>query len=135
MPNTGRREERWHEARWSEAGIAQEKSGAVDRPIKSSELRIFPVKLSASDIVWDRNDFSAVTYKSPRRTLFAEFLRLCSATDERVLGFAERWGVLDARTALARFVQKEFLRAFPESMSATERQGAMESLVNQLSES
>ena len=135
MPNTGRLEERWHEARWSEAGIAQEKSGAVDRPIKSSELRIFPVKLSASDIVWDRNDFSAVTYKSPRRTLFAEFLRLCSATDERVLGFAERWGVLDARTAIAKFVQQKFLRALPESMSATERQDAVENLLGQYSQS
>ena len=95
---------------------------------------MFPVKLNGSDIVWNSDDWSAVTFKSPRKTLFAEFLRLCGASDERVLGFAEKWGVLDAQAALTRFVQRRFLHAMPELTTAASRRDAVNKLVGSFSQ-
>src|ERR1039457_2789327 len=108
------------EARWSEAGFVRP-SGAIDRPIRSSELRVFPTSLNGAGIACENNDWSKATLKRPGKTMFAEFLRLGNATDGRVLEFTGRWGVLDARPALTRFVQKKFLGALP-SMSDASRQ-------------
>src|ERR1035437_1731506 len=129
MPKIGRSEARWHEA-----GIMPP-SGAVDRPIRSSELRVFPTALNGSGIACENNDWRKATFKLPGKTMFAEFLRLGNATDGRILEFAQRWGVLDTRAALTMFVQGRFLRALPALMSTTSRQDAVEQLVGEYSKS
>lgn len=91
-------------ARWTEAGLVRP-NGEIDRPVRSSDLLIFPTTLKDSAIVRN-DDWLIVKFKRPGRTMFAEFLHLCDASDDRILRFTQRWGTLRAEFAVRWYARR-----------------------------
>ena len=79
--------------RWQLAGLPDATTGELHRPLPQGAW-LLPQKigLTGGGLAWQ---MSSPRYRSSGPSLLREFSRLAGATDEEILRFAGRWGVLE----------------------------------------